>query len=143
MSMEKARDEAARWLAQARADLRAAEASLAAGVHEWSCFQAQQAAEKALKAFWYCNDEEPWGHSTLRLIEDYPDQEAAADLTALADNARALDKLYIPTRYPNGLPDSIPADVYTKDEARQAIDKARGIVDAAARLIEGGSGLSR
>ena len=140
MSVEKARDEAVRWLGQARADLKAARPSLAAGVHEWSCFQAQQAAEKALKAFWYHNDEEPWGHSTLRLIEDYPDQEAAAELVDLADNARVLDKLYIPTRYPSGLPDSIPAEVYTRDEAAHAIDKAREIVSAVARLIEETSG---
>jgi HEPN domain-containing protein len=37
-----------RWLAQARWDLKAARDSAAAGNFEWACFQAQQAAEKAL-----------------------------------------------------------------------------------------------
>ncbi len=41
------------WLAQARADLAAAEDSAATGHHEWACFQAQQAGEKALEALLY------------------------------------------------------------------------------------------
>ncbi len=38
------------WLAQAQHDLAAARHSLKAGYHEWACFQAEQAAEKALKS---------------------------------------------------------------------------------------------
>ena len=33
------------WLGQAERDLRAAEASMQAGLFEWACFIAQQAAE--------------------------------------------------------------------------------------------------
>jgi len=40
-------EEAKRWLAQARRDLKAAKDSSSAGNFEWACFQAQQAAEKA------------------------------------------------------------------------------------------------
>lgn len=39
-----------------------------------------------------------------------------------------LDGFYIPTRYPNGVPDSIPARVYTKYAAIQAVDMAEEIV---------------
>lgn len=53
MSVEKHEAEARRWLKQAFADRGAAEASLASGHFEWACFQAQQAAEKALKALWF------------------------------------------------------------------------------------------
>jgi len=42
-----------KWLRQALSDLAAARDSLNANHHEWSCFQAQQSAEKALKAFLY------------------------------------------------------------------------------------------
>lgn len=38
------------WLKQAYSDLQAAEDSAGSDHHEWACFQAQQAAEKALKA---------------------------------------------------------------------------------------------
>jgi HEPN domain-containing protein len=37
--------------------------------------------------------------------------------------------MYIPTRYPNGLPDMIPAEVFTHGEASQAIDQAQKILD--------------
>ena len=39
-----------RWLEKAERDLCAARKSHEFGEHEWACFQAQQAAEKALKA---------------------------------------------------------------------------------------------
>lgn len=37
-------EEARRWMAQAKRDLKAARDSLEDGNHEWACFQAQQAA---------------------------------------------------------------------------------------------------
>jgi len=39
------------WLRQAEADLRHARNARESGDFEWSCFAAQQAAEKALKAY--------------------------------------------------------------------------------------------
>jgi len=39
--------EALRWIRQADKDLSGAKNSLKAGDYEWSCFQAQQSAEKA------------------------------------------------------------------------------------------------
>lgn len=135
MSSEKHADEALRWLAQARADLRAAEGSIRASSHEWACFQAQQAAEKALKALWLGNGFEPWGHSVLRLIDEYPDESVrSGPLAALRSAAKALDKLYIPTRYPNGLPDLSPFEVYTDVEAQAAIAAARSVLAACAPL---------
>jgi HEPN domain-containing protein len=46
-------DEAGRWFRQAECDLAAALVSLNGGSYEWTCFQAQQSAEKALKALLY------------------------------------------------------------------------------------------
>jgi len=136
MSVEKERHEAARWLGQARADLRAAESSIAAGVFEWACFQSQQAAEKALKAFWLHYSFDPWGHSLLMLIEEFPDDQLRSAISPLLPQAKALDKLYIPTRYPNSLPDSIPSEVYTEPEARSAIESARQVIEAVAAVID-------
>ena len=39
-----------------------------------------------------------------------------------------LDGFYIPTRYPNGLPDGIPADVFTEESAQSAVKMAEDIV---------------
>jgi len=37
-------------------------------------------------------------------------------------------RYYIPTRYPNGLPDGIPAEVFTKDAAISAVSLAEEAV---------------
>ena len=39
-----------------------------------------------------------------------------------------LDGYYVPTRYPNSLPDSIPARVYTRDAAKEAVRLAGEMV---------------
>jgi HEPN domain-containing protein len=132
LSQEENRIEARRWLLQARADLRAAEVSAAGSRWEWACFQAQQAGEKAVKAVWYHHSLDPWGHSIGRLIEDFPLEPAKARLLPLLQNGKELDKLYIPTRYPNGLPDMIPADAFTRAEAERAIAAAAEII----RLVQ-------
>ncbi|MHA1253094.1 MAG: HEPN domain-containing protein [Candidatus Helarchaeota archaeon] len=44
---------ASRWFRQAESDLKAAKNRKKKKKYNWSCFQAQQAAEKALKAFLY------------------------------------------------------------------------------------------
>ena len=136
MSTEKLRHEAQRWLDQAKADLRAAESSLAAGSFEWACFQSQQAGEKALKSLYFFSGYDPWGHSITKLIQDLPDKALALSLQGFVDHARHLDKLYIPTRYPNGLPDLTPFEVYTEEDARKAIDTARELIEEIASRIE-------
>jgi len=45
------RDEVLNWLAEARADLRHAEASTRIGDYSWACFAAQQAAERAIRSY--------------------------------------------------------------------------------------------
>jgi len=135
MSQEKYRHEAARWLQQAKADLEAAKDSRKAEHCEWACFQAQQAAEKALKAIWFFHCYDPWGHSLVRLVQDFPHADIQTDLRTLTDSAKLLDKLYIPTRYPNGLPDLTPSDTYTDSEADAAVDAARRVIDNAAREL--------
>ena len=42
--------EVKKWLEQAKSDLSAAQSSVTTKNFDWACFQAQQAAEKALKA---------------------------------------------------------------------------------------------
>ena len=137
MSVEKGREESGRWLLQARADMKAAEGSLSLGSFEWACFQSQQAAEKALKAFWFYHSEDPWGHSLVKLIQDYPDKTIKTELATLLPQAKMLDKLYIPTRYPNGLPGSTPSEVFTEAEARTAIDTAQELIDNLAAKMAG------
>lgn len=120
-------EEGRRWLTQAREDLRWAKHLAEEGAYYLACFLAQQVAEKALKAFLYAQGAEiVLGHSVRRLV----DQASAID----PDFARAgadwgtLDGYYIPTRYPNGLPEGIPSQVYTARAAREALALAEEAV---------------
>ena len=137
MSGEKHRHEADRWIEQARADLRAAELSTNGKSYEWACFQAQQSAEKALKGLWYAGGHDPWGHSLLRLVREYPESAVATTLKeSLAEVASTLDQYYVPTRYPNGLPDLTPHEVYTERQAVAARKAAESVIEEICRLVE-------
>ena len=46
--------------------------------------------------------------------------------------AKELDQYYIPTRYPNGLPDGIPHRFYNKKDAKKCVSYARRIL----RLVQ-------
>ncbi len=121
--------EGARWLEQAEADRRGAQLLLDGASYHLACFIAQQVAEKALKAFIYAQGEEfVTGHSVEALCRWAA--EFDADFEQLRQEIAPLDGYYIPTRYPNGLPDSIPARVYTRSAAEDALRLA----DRALRL---------
>jgi HEPN domain-containing protein len=120
--------EGERWLAQAEQDLHWAKHLVEAGGWHIACFLAQQVAEKAIKAFLYAQGEEiVLGHSVQRLCA------AAAkfkpEFTTKSRRWSILDGYYIPTRYPNGLPDGVPADVYTREAAQSAVTLADEVVN--------------
>jgi HEPN domain-containing protein len=114
------------WLRQA--DLEHAQSALENGDYEWSCFAAQQAAEKAVKGLFYHLHGDPWGHSLLALMEGLPDTTRPFVMPELLDSARALDKHYILTRYPNGFAQGAPTDYYTKRDAEDSIGHAKSIL---------------
>lgn len=127
--------EGERWLSQGERDLDAARYLREGGRHNLACYQAQQAAEKALKAVLYAKGEESvLGHSALVLVGAAGELEPT--LRAVADAARRLDRFYIPTRYPNGLPGGIPADAFDERDATGAIADAEAVV-AACRTVLG------
>ena len=78
------------WLRQAEADLKHAQSATEHKNYEWSCFAAQQAAEKAVKALFYHLHGDPWGHSLLALMEGLPDPTRNSVTAELLDSARAL-----------------------------------------------------
>ena len=122
------------WLRQAEADLAHAKHAITGSHYEWACFSAQQAAEKAAKAMHSSLEQEAWGHSVTELLQALRTEISDIDAT-LRDRARALDKLYIPTRYPNGLPSGAPADYYTPAEAARAVADAEEIIAFCRRVL--------
>ena len=111
------------WLRQAEKDLRHAESALKAGDYEWTCFAAQQAFEKALKALYLSIGGEGWGHSLTKLLRELPDEYRASGSEMQA--AMNLDKHYIPARYPNGFDIGAPMDYYSEENAREALKDAK------------------
>jgi HEPN domain-containing protein len=114
------------WLKQADADLRHAANARDSDDYEWSCFAAQQAAEKALKALYYRLGKEAWGRTISELLGSLPGDPVATDLV---DCAKLLDKHYILTRYPNGFDSGAPTDYYTKAEGDASIACAKEIIE--------------
>ena len=125
---------AADWFRQAEADLEHARHALRDEHFEWACFAAQQAAEKAAKAAHAALGQEAWGHVVTELLEALQPHAPAVD-EALLDRARALDKRYIPTRYPNGLAGGAPTDFYTRAEAERAISDAEAVLALCRRVL--------
>lgn len=119
------------WMRQAESDLDHARNALADGDFDWACFAAQQSAKKAAHA---AVGQEAWGHVVTELLEGLRAHETSID-DPLLDRARALDKHYIPTRYPNGLPAGAPADFYTRAEAERAIADAEAILAVCGRML--------
>ena len=128
MSESKNRHDAERWLLTAEEDLEAAQSLNQTGHFAQACFYSQQAGEKALKSVWFLADSDPWGHSIQRLVAEFPGKNKLGDMEKWIDSAALLDKLYIPTRYPNGLPDLTPGKVYRQGDAKEAIAAAEFLI---------------
>lgn len=129
-------DEFNRWFNMALGTVRSAEGDLERGDYNWACFKAHQSAEFAVKALLRGVGEGAYGHSVSALL-------AAAHVGLKAQDvmqqAKTLDKYYIPTRYPNVWAEGSPADYYTKEDASQAIEYAKSIiawVEAAWKLLK-------
>jgi HEPN domain-containing protein len=115
------------WLNQALRDLEQAKESRESGRHEWACFAAQQAAEKAVKALHLYMHQEAWGHVIAKLLQELPN---FADIPKdLIDKAKVLDNFYIPPRYPNSHPEGAPFEHYGPLQSEEAIRYASEIIE--------------
>jgi HEPN domain-containing protein len=132
MSQEGARHRAGLWLGQAKDDLRAAQVLQAAGQAAQACFLAQQVGEKALKALLAADDRDLRSHSLGALLRELGEEPAQR----WQRQARVLDKLYAPTRYPDALGDELPADVFGPEDAERALAAATALLAWAKEELE-------
>jgi len=114
------------WLKQAERDLAQAEDSRRAGRHEWACFAAQQAAEKAVKALHLHARQEAWGHVIAVLLSELPQNRRPN--SDLIEKGRILDNFYIPPRYPNSHPEGAPFEHYGPLHSEEALRYAGEII---------------
>ncbi|MCS7219456.1 MAG: HEPN domain-containing protein [Thermus sp.] len=127
--MERSRD----FFLQAGRDLEQARLSLREGFYEWAAFAAQQGAEKAVKAVFQRLGAVAWGHSVARLLEELAQTFPVPE--ALLDGASELDKAYIPSRYPDALPEGAPFAHYRRAEAERLLAHAEEIHAFCAGLL--------
>ncbi len=116
-----------RWIAMSQDTLKSAENDLKNDFFNWACFKAQQAAEFSIKALIYGIGYRRGGHSITALLKSLSD---AIDIPErIFDLARSLDKLYIPTRYPDAWSEGSPKDYYSYSECEEAIKKSREFIE--------------
>jgi len=135
--MGSARDgRSAAWLAQARHDLRSAEANAQEGRHALACFLCHQAAEKSVVGFLYSKGaEHVWGHALADLCEDAQAFDPSFDLVKSV--AVLLDKHYLGARYPSSLPGGVPAEAYDSSDSERALETAADVLKAVEQRLSG------
>jgi HEPN domain-containing protein/predicted nucleotidyltransferase len=118
-------EDARRWLEFAEQDLRTAEMTLSGEIFNQVCFHSQQCAEKCIKACLAAAGELlPRTHRIADLLGQLP-AEAQAVASGLEESLLDLDQYYIPTRYPDALPGSLPEGLPQKSHAEAALAAAR------------------
>ena len=128
-------EEGRRWLGQAEVFLQSAIHSSGGGFYALACFQFQQTAETALKAFLYSKGESYLHtHSVETLRQRCESYEP--DFVAITKEARKLDRLYTTTRYPDTLGGGIPAENYDSEDAQEALDRATRVIELVRKYLE-------
>jgi amidophosphoribosyltransferase len=116
-------ERSADWMKQARRDLEMAGKARESGFYEWTCFIAQQAAEKSVKAVYQAKGGSAIGHGIGSLLRGLKEKKISIP-DALFKAAKKLDGHYIPSRYPDGMADGTPADHFDEEDADDAIRSA-------------------
>lgn len=117
-----------RWLAQSEQTLKSAERDQQSGDYNWACFKAQQAAEYAIKGLLRGVGQPGVGHSVLRFLEEW-ERLSGEGFPAEKDDARLLDRHYIPTRYVDAHPAGSPFEYYRPADAAAAVEAAQRLVE--------------
>lgn len=127
------RDEVKNWLDFAYEDLRMAELALKEKIYNQVCFHSEQCVEKVLKAIIiYSGRIHPPSHKLVDLLT-YLGKSIFDDLK---EEIILLDRFYIPTRYPDALPGSLPEGLPDEDDAKKALDTARLVLDKAKKELK-------
>ncbi len=123
------------WIRQAERDLETGRWLIKGGFSEWACFLFQQAAEKAVRAVYKRLGDEAWGHSVLNLLQGLREKVDVQE--EVVEAGRILDRFYIPSRYPNGWHQGIPADYITREEAENALACAQKVIRFCKSILAG------
>ena len=122
-------NEGSNWLMFAREDLRVAELSMQDHLYNQVCFHSQQCVEKTLKGWLAAQDKDiPRTHKMSDLLNALPNEL----LRGLSSRILLMDLFYIPTRYPDAFPGSLPDGLPGIEEAKDAFELAGEVL----KLVE-------
>ncbi len=121
-----------RYYRQARHTLKSARSDKEEGDYDWACFKAQQAVELALKGLIRAAGKMAVGYSLLRLLDELRSLHIPIS-KEVEQCCRELDKVYIPTRYPDVYTWGAPMDYFTAENASESIH----CVEDVFRFLEG------
>lgn len=127
MSTHVDEEEFGRWREEAERALAGARVQAEAGIHNWACFSAEQAAQLAVKGLLHGMARGPWGHDLPRLGNMLV--EAGLDVSADAlDRMRRLGRHYIPARYPDAHASGPAGAHYGAADSAEALDDAKTLL---------------
>ena len=132
-------EEYGRWREEAARAAAGAQLQSEAGLHNWACFAAEQAAQLAVKALLHGLGRGPWGHDLVRL-GDALDEAGVEVPREIGDAMRRLGRHYIPARYPDAHPGGTAGAHYGETDAVEALADAQRVlafVDSAWESLRG------
>lgn len=134
--MKEAGREARRWHLQAKDDFKFVEWVLKEGVFfDKGCFLAQQSGEKIIKACLYATGKRHViGHSLFEMIIEL--SEIEKQFEKITEPAKRLDRFYITTRYPNGLPGGSPFQLYSLSDLETAFRDLKMIFELSEKFLK-------
>jgi len=113
------------WFFMARSDLDFAKSGLDDGFYSHVCFLSQQAVEKAMKGFLvYQGKDYPKTHGLVTLHKLMEVDWLENQLSAI----KKLSEFYVPLRYPDAFPGSLPDGLPDKEDGENALKWADEIV---------------
>jgi len=122
-----------RWILFAKEDLSMAKLALKEKIYNQVCFHAHQCVEKSLKGvIQHTGSEQARTHKLVDLLLSVRVQFQGD----LRDSILALDRFYIPTRYPDALPGSLPEGTPSENEAKEALDIAKKVLAIVIREVK-------
>lgn len=118
-----------RWRDEAEGAARGAHIQGEAGLHNWACFLAEQAAQLAVKGLLHGVGRGAWGHDLVVLGERLEEAVGRSNPASLSAALQRLSRHYIPARYPDAHPGGTPAEHYGPEDVAQALDDMRSVLD--------------
>ncbi|MHA1805217.1 MAG: HEPN domain-containing protein [Promethearchaeota archaeon] len=114
------------WINQAKSDLNAMENLFHSQNYSWSCFLAQQAAEKAIKGLGEVYNLALWSHDLIDLLKQL--EEFIEIPNNMMDHCSILNLYHIATRYHDPFTSGYPSEKFSKYQAEQAINYVKEVV---------------